>query len=127
MHYKDKLMSWEVCIVKKLLAAARNQYRTFETIKIEEYEKAKATLPKDEFETQYSIGSESDHSFVDYRKSYLEYSDDEIKLIALSRIDAKLEKAENHLRIIKGCVIFFVVLASLGICAYLISLLVALS
>ena len=78
-----------------------------------EYERMKEELPTEEFARRYEALGNGDNAV--YREKSITHTSDELHLLmAYDRLLAQ-EKSEHHLRVIKGCVIFFTLTAIIGI------------
>ena len=108
-----------------ILQSIKERYTLRYPVTKEEYEQKKQELSTEVFEAQYESSDyvDGDTRVYQFNKKAFEYSDEEVKQAMLFEQLQKQEIIEQHLRTIKGCVIFFTVLISLGIAAYIILML----
>lgn len=105
-----------------ILQSIKERYALRYQVTKEEYEKKKQELSTEVFEAQYESTDyvDGDTRVYQFNKKVFEYSDEEVKQVMLFEQLQKQEIIEQHLRTIKGCMIFFTVLISIGIAAYII-------
>ena len=104
----------------KQLSELRNRYKTRHPISDDEYSQKKEELSEVEFADQYErIERDGNGGYIRqaYRKT-LEVSDAEISMLLEYDQLKDLKSIDASLRIIKGCLIFFVVVSVVGALAF---------